>query len=262
MAFENAVGTDIAVDRVAAHRHDAHMADAVLVEYGHVGRTASDIDHGHTLLLLVFGGHSLGRSDGVEEKPCLPDFDLLQRALHTADGVVVAEHEVEHRLELVAERAHWVHRLLVVDDIILRNDLDDGLSVGSLHIAHALVKLLDVLLADLAVAADKNVIGIFDAADVLSRNARIGFPDRDLLAGLDRLGGSFDALGNQFDVLDLAADDALHGGDFAINDADFAALAARADYRRHRVGAQINCNYIISVFHFSALYLAYSFLHL
>ena len=43
---------------------------------------------------------------------------------------------------------------------------------------------------------------------------------------------------------------------------DFAALAARADYRRHRVGAQINCNYIISVFHFSALYLAYSFLHL
>ena len=44
--------------------------------------------------------------------------------------------------------------------------------------------------------------------------------------------------------------------------ADFAALAARADYRRHRVGAQINCNYIISVFHFSALYLAYSFLHL
>ncbi|MFQ8803852.1 MAG: hypothetical protein ACLR8Y_00295 [Alistipes indistinctus] len=74
-----------------------------------------------------------------------------------------------------------------------------------------LVKLLDVLLADLAVAADKNVIGIFDAADVLSRNARIGFPDRDLLAGLDRLDGSFDALGNQFDVLDLAADDALHG---------------------------------------------------
>lgn len=163
---------------------------------------------------------------------------------------------------LLPNAPHGVHRLLVVDDIILRNDLDDGLSVGSLHIAHALVKLLDVLLADLAVAADKNVIGIFDAADVLSRNARIGFPDRDLLAGLDRLDGSFDALGDQFDVLDLAADDALHGGDFAINDADFAALAARADYRRHRVGAQINCNYIISVFHFSALYLAYSFLHL
>ena len=74
--------------------------------------------------------------------------------------------------------------------------------------------------------------------------------------------GLFDALGDQFDVLDLAADDALHGGDFAINDADFAALAARADYRRHRVGAQINCNYIISVFHFSALYLTYSFLYL
>ena len=88
-------------------------------------------------------------------------------------------------------------------------------------------------------------------------------PKGHLLRKIEKvIDGSFDALGDQFDVLDLAADDALHGGDFAINDADFAALAARADYRRHRVGAQINCNYIISVFHFSALYLAYSFLHL
>ena len=85
---------------------------------------------------------------------------------------------------------------------------------------------------------------------MLPGDAGKSLPNRNLLTRFDGSDILFDTFGNQIDIFDAATVHTLHGGDFAIHDTDLAALSTGADHCGHRIGTQINCNYVISVFHF------------
>ena len=112
------------------------------------------------------------------------------------------------------------------------------------------MQMLHVLLTDLAAPAE-HMVRMLHAADMLARNAGVGFRDPDLLPLLDSRHGRLDTLRDKLDVLDLAANHAhpLHRGDLPVHDPNPAVLILRADDRDHRVGSQIDRNDVISVFH-------------
>ena len=238
MLFENPVRADILVDHVAAHRDDPYVTDDIFLINDHVRRPRSDIHHGDSFLLFVGRQHGFGRSDRIQEKPERNDIHPFEGHLQPVDRDRIAQYDVERRRQFVAERPDRIGRLLlVVDNVVLRNDLQDFLPFGSRNVAHTVVQLADVLLADLPAAAGKYVIGLLYAADVLSRYTGIGFGDPDSLALSDRIDGLLDASGNQVDIFDFAADHPrpLHGGNFPVDNPNPAVLAFRADHRDHGI---------------------------
>ena len=144
------------------------MTYAVFIKDGDIGRTTSNIDHSHTFISFVFGGNRFGRSNCIEEKSRLTDLHLLQRPFHTTNRTVIAQNEIKYRLKLIAERSDRIGRLFAINNIALGDNLNNGFTIGSLYIVHALMEFLHILFANFAVTTDKNVIGIFNTTNMLS----------------------------------------------------------------------------------------------
>ena len=209
----NAHGADVAVDGRSAHRDRGHVADHVAVVDRHVGNPAADVDHRGALLLLVGQQHRLGRGQRAGHDAQQPDAQPFERHVEALQRGFEAEDEVECRGEFLAERTYGVfHFLAVVDQVVLRNALHDGLVVGGLHVAHALEQRLDVLLVDAVLRiVDEYVVRMAGAAHEVARNARIGLRDADAQLLLDLRHGLADGAADQFDILDSARMDSLDG---------------------------------------------------
>ena len=213
MFFGNPHRADVAVDGRSAHRDGDRIAHYVAIVDRDVGDPCPQIDYGDTLLLFFGQQHRLGSGQCVGENAQHLDTEPLQRHIEPLDGSFVAQDEIERRGEFLAERADGVlHLLAVVDHVVLRDTLHDGLVVGRLHVAHAVEQRIDIALADPRFGIeDIDMVRMARAPHEIARNAGVSLRDADAQLGFDLRDGFPDGPAHQLDVVDPPGVDPLHG---------------------------------------------------
>ena len=249
------------VDGRGTDGNRSHIANNVAIVHRHIRHAAADIHNGYTLLLLVGRQHSLGRSERVGNHTQQLDAHTLEGHLQTLNRGALAKDEVEGRRELRTERADGIlHLLVLIDDIVLRDTLHDGLIVGSLEIAHAVEQAGQILLAHAILRIrHKDIIRMTGATHKVARDAGIGRRDADagLLSGL--LKGLTQRAAHILDILDTTGSDTLHGfrhQGLNLHRSIFG-LGGNSDHDRRRT--QIDGYNIILLFHGYYLVFIYSF---
>ena len=247
----HAHGADVAVDGRSAHGDGDGIADDVAVVDRYVGDAGAEVDDSDALLHLL-GLQDGGRSgQGIGEDAKHLDAQTLECHIETLHGRLVAEDEVEGGRELLAERADRVLDLLiVVDHIVLRDALHDGLVVGSLDVAHAVEQRLDILLVDARLMiGDEDMVGMARAPHEIARDAGIGLGDPDAQLRLDLGDRIADGPADQLDVVDAPGIDSLHGLRDDGRDTERAPVARLADGDDHGRRTQIDGYDIVFSFH-------------
>ena len=249
--FGNGDRADVAVDRIRTDGQHGHVAHDVVLPDANVGTSRADVHHGGAEFLFVLRQYGGRTGLGVGEEPAGGDAQPGEGLLQTLQTAPVAQHEVEGGLELLAETADGLLGLLArVDDVFLRDAVEDADTLGRLQAGHAFVQALYVLLADLVIlTAHIHEVGAVRTFDVVTGNACVGFRDLDAQLFLQLGDGAAHGGRNLFDVDDLAAGHALHRTRHHVDDIEPAVGILAAGGGSHLARAEVYGCYVVIVFH-------------
>ena len=246
---DGAALTDIFGDHVAAKRDDSGVIDDVIVEDGDICSAAAYVDECHASLFLVIAEDRLGRGDRFENHV----FHLQASLFDAGDDVAcrsdLTDDDMEIGLELAAEHSlRMTDTHLVVNDVFLRDDIDDLLSRRHVQLERILTQFLDFLVGDLhiRVVTHQHATVLF-ALDVVTGNTHVHRLDIDIRLFGGLLHSTFDGIYGLLNVenhasfhtrrlgLAVTADDNLTILNFFANETgDFCSANIKA-YDVHRI---------------------------
>src|SRR5450755_1341041 len=165
--------SDVVRDLVPGDRDHCGVADCAATEDRDVGGPAADIDHAHAEVLFILGEHGIARCELLKHNV----LNLEPAALHTLDdvlrGAVRASNNVYLRLQAHAGHANRIaDSFLRIDDVFLRQDMQDLLVRGDCHRLGCVDYALDVTGTYFLVLDRDNSVGV-QAADVAAGDAGV-----------------------------------------------------------------------------------------
>ena len=250
--FGDTERANIGIDSVRTDRNRRHIAYYIVEIDRNVGHIGTHIDHCDTLLFLVRFEQGLGRNQRINVDSQRLDTQLQHRICQALNGGTQAQNEVEGRREAFAERADRIgHLFVAIDDEILGDTLQNHLVFARCaHLLHTRIEFVDIALADaVRVVAHSHPIVMAGAADKLARNAKIGLEHLDIQLFLELIDGRFERLGRKFDIVDRATADALRLLAYDCLNHHFAVGTAHCRCCGHVVRAEVNCHYVVLLFH-------------
>ena len=172
---------DVIGHLVSGDRDHRRMMDGAVDEDRDVGGTSAYVSQADPQVLLVVGQHRLGRGQLLQHDVV----DFQAAAAHALDDVLRGADRAGHHVYL-GFQTHARHAdgiadpLLIVDDELLRQDVQDLLIRRDGHGAGGIDDAVHVQLGHFVVANGDNAVGI-EAADMATGDA--GINRTDLAAG-------------------------------------------------------------------------------
>src|SRR5436190_13058769 len=174
-------GREVAGHVPAAHGEHRRVADRAGLVDDHVDRPAAQVDQGHAQVALLRGEHRLGGGERAGEQVAHVEPGAVAALDQVLPRAHRAGHDVDARFEAHAGHAdRLADAVLVVDDELLRQDVEDLLVGGEGDGARGVHDPLDVPRRHLAVADRDHAMAV-EALDVAP--GRAGDHAADLAGG-------------------------------------------------------------------------------
>ncbi len=159
---------------VAGHRNHRGIADRALGEDGDIGGTTADIHQADAQLHLVIGQYSGGRGQLLENGAVQVDAAATDAFLDVLRRIGGTGHHMHPCLQTDTGHAQWLaHAFLLVDDVVLRQRMQDALVCRDRHCLRRIQHSLHILAADFAIVDGHAAIRVL-AANMAAGQPYIG----------------------------------------------------------------------------------------
>ena len=209
------------------------MANHPLVEDSDVGGATSNVDKHNSRFFVGVVENSQSRCYGFENDTFDVEASAFDAVVDVEQVGGVAGNDVEVRLQLFASHTHRVAfgaEFLAVDNVVLREDVDDVFARRESNVALLFDEAVDILALDIFVfGRDDDRAHVLDALDVLTGDADIDI----VYSHTGLFGGSFHCFGDRGSrILDVFNYATLHTARFSLakaDDFDFSVFVALTD---------------------------------
>jgi len=166
----------------SAEGDDSGMANAAFVKKGDVAGAAADVNQDHAELFLILTEHRIAGGERLQHQAGRGIARLFNAAVNVLGGGNRPGDDVDFSFEAHTGHADGIaDAALVVDDELLRQDMDHLAVERQRHSAGRFDDPADILFADLIVlAGDSHHAASIDAADMVARDAGVNHIDLDV----------------------------------------------------------------------------------
>ena len=257
LALGNSETLNVGIDVARTQRNGTHIShDAVLADTK-VGGVATDVEHNNTIVELILNGSSLHR----EHRTCGESLGrkfgskTCKSVLVADNHIVVTQHKGKGCGKFLTKATYGVGNLVDTAGTIYAIDLGDTLqdtdTILGANVIHSVVELVDILLANLAVAtAHIHKVVVCGALNILVGHTGVNIRDANTVAVFEFIHCIADGVAHHLTVIDSAT---RHSVTCQLLTNDILdsqhVIAHAAECNLDATAAQIQSDYVIFLFH-------------